>query len=50
VLLRIESARRSLKWARLLAAIGRFGEALFGRYTVIEEARLRSRSLRPVLR
>jgi predicted nuclease of predicted toxin-antitoxin system len=46
VLLRIDSRRRSLKAARLQAAIGRFGETLFGRYTVIEEARYRSRPLR----
>ena len=49
ILLRIESARRSLKWPRLLAAIERFGEALFGRYTVVEEVRLRSRVLRSLL-
>lgn len=46
VLLRIDSTRRSLKAARLQAAIQRFGETLFGRYTVIEEARFRSRPLR----
>ena len=45
VLLRIDSARRSLKWPRLLAAIDRFGEALFGRYMVVEETRFRSRPL-----
>jgi predicted nuclease of predicted toxin-antitoxin system len=47
VLLRIDSARRSLKGARLRAAITRFGDGLLGRYTVIEEARFRSRPLRP---
>jgi predicted nuclease of predicted toxin-antitoxin system len=46
VLLRIDSARRSHKGARLLAAIGRFGDSLLGRYTVIEDARFRSRPLR----
>ena len=46
VLLRIESSRRSRKGPRLLAAIDRFGEGLFGRYTVIEDARFRSRRLR----
>jgi hypothetical protein len=29
----------------LLAAVARFGNTLFGRYTVIEEARFRSRPL-----
>ena len=49
VLLRIDPARRVLKEARLQAAIDRFGEGLFGRYTVIEEARYRSRPLRSPL-
>ena len=46
VLLRIEAPRRARKGPRLIAAIGRFGETLFGRYTVIEDARFRSRPLR----
>jgi predicted nuclease of predicted toxin-antitoxin system len=46
VLVRIDPSRRLLKGPRLLAAIDRFGEALFGRYTVIEDARFRSRPLR----
>jgi predicted nuclease of predicted toxin-antitoxin system len=46
VLLRIDSARRAHKGARLLAAIDRFGDNLLGRYTVIEDARFRSRPLR----
>ena len=46
VLLRIDSSRRLLKAPRLLAAIHRFGDTLFGRYTVIEDARFRSRPLR----
>jgi predicted nuclease of predicted toxin-antitoxin system len=46
VLLRIDPARRSLKGARLQAAIDKFGDTLSGRYTVIEEARFRSRPLR----
>jgi predicted nuclease of predicted toxin-antitoxin system len=46
VLLRIDSARRSRKEPRLLAAIDRLGDTLFGRYTVIEDARFRSRPLR----
>ena len=46
VLLRIDLARRAHKGARLLAAIDRFGDNLLGRYTVIEDARFRSRPLR----
>jgi predicted nuclease of predicted toxin-antitoxin system len=46
VLLRIDPSRRSLKAARLRTAIERYGDRLFGRYTVIEEARFRSRPLR----
>jgi predicted nuclease of predicted toxin-antitoxin system len=46
VLIRIDPSRRSRKPVRLLAAIGRFGDGLFGRYTVIEDARFRSRPLR----
>ena len=46
VLLRIDSSRRLLKGPRLLAAVDRFGDTLFGRYTVIEDARFRSRPLR----
>jgi predicted nuclease of predicted toxin-antitoxin system len=46
VLLRIDSARRLRKGPRLLAAVERFGDTLFGRYTVIEDARFRSRPLR----
>ncbi|MBV8191720.1 MAG: DUF5615 family PIN-like protein [Alphaproteobacteria bacterium] len=45
VLLRIDPTRRSLKGQRLLAAISHFGQSLFGRYTVVEEVRLRSRPL-----
>jgi hypothetical protein len=41
--MRIDPALRSLKRPRLQAAIDRYGEGLFGRYTVIEEARFRSR-------
>ncbi len=46
VLLRIDPARHALKIRRLEAAIARFGDKLFGRYTIIEEARFRSRPLR----
>jgi predicted nuclease of predicted toxin-antitoxin system len=45
VLLRISADRASQKWNRLEAAIGRFGTSLAGRYTVIEDTRLRSRPL-----
>jgi predicted nuclease of predicted toxin-antitoxin system len=45
VLLRIVSESRALKWPRLAATIERYGEALFGRYTVVEDARIRSRPL-----
>jgi predicted nuclease of predicted toxin-antitoxin system len=48
ILIRIGPSRRSRKGPRLLAAIDRFGDALLGRYTVIEDARFRSRSLRSV--
>jgi predicted nuclease of predicted toxin-antitoxin system len=46
VLLRIGSSRRLLKAPRLLTAIDQFGDTLFDRYTVVEEARIRSRPLR----
>lgn len=45
LLLRIDVTRRALKAARLLAAIEQFGERLFGYYTVVEDARFRSRLL-----
>lgn len=46
VLMRIDSERPEVKWERLDAAIARFGDGLFGRYTVIETARFRFRPLR----
>jgi predicted nuclease of predicted toxin-antitoxin system len=46
ILVRIDPARRSRKGPRLLAAVERFGDTLFGRYTVIEDTRFRSRPLR----
>jgi predicted nuclease of predicted toxin-antitoxin system len=49
ILLRIDPARHSLKRDRLQAAVERFGEELFGRYTVIEAARFRFRPLRHAL-
>jgi predicted nuclease of predicted toxin-antitoxin system len=45
VLLRIGALQCQCKLARLLAAVDRFGNNLFGRYTVIEESRFRSRPL-----
>jgi predicted nuclease of predicted toxin-antitoxin system len=45
VLLRLDPARRWLQWSRVELAIERYGEKLYGRYTVIEEARFRSRPL-----
>jgi predicted nuclease of predicted toxin-antitoxin system len=48
VLLRIDSSRRLRKGPRLLAAIHQFDDTLFGCYTVIEDARFRSRPLRSV--
>ena len=45
VLLRIDPAMHGLKRARLDATISRFGERMLGRYTVVEEARFRSRAL-----
>ncbi|MEH2570020.1 DUF5615 family PIN-like protein [Bradyrhizobium sp. AZCC 2289] len=45
VLMRIGSENPVLKSTRLAAAIERYGEGLFGRYTVIEEGRFRSRHL-----
>jgi predicted nuclease of predicted toxin-antitoxin system len=48
ILLRIDPARHELKKRRLRAAIDRLGEKLHGRYTVVDEARIRTRPL-PVL-
>jgi len=45
VLLRIFAERPAQKWQRLEAAMDRYGETLFGRYTVVEDARIRSRPL-----
>ena len=49
VLIRIESERNQLKWMQLQSAIAQFGENLFGRHTVIEESRFRSRPLLSVI-
>jgi predicted nuclease of predicted toxin-antitoxin system len=45
VLLRIFAERPAQKWQPLEAAMDRYGETLFGRYTVVEDARIRSRPL-----
>jgi predicted nuclease of predicted toxin-antitoxin system len=45
VLMRIGPENPALKATRLAAAIERYGDGLFGRYTVIEEGRFRSRRL-----
>ena len=45
VLMRVGPENPALKAMRLEAAIERHGEGLFGRYTVIEEGRFRSRRL-----
>jgi predicted nuclease of predicted toxin-antitoxin system len=46
LLLRIGTMRAEQKVERLMTAVDRFGDTLFGRYTVVEEGRFRSRSLR----
>lgn len=45
VLLRIGAGQGRLKTERLQAAIGRFGNTLFGRYAVVDASRVRSRPL-----
>jgi predicted nuclease of predicted toxin-antitoxin system len=45
VLLRIAPENYALRSVRLEAAIERYSDGLFGRYTVIEEGRFRSRRL-----
>ena len=45
VLLRVAPEQHFFKWNRLEAAVQRFGQKLFGRYVVIDEARFRSRPL-----
>jgi len=46
VLMRIPDGLSHLAWPRLQEAIAHFGEGLLGRFTVIEETRLRTRPLR----
>ena len=45
VLMRIASENPRLIAERLIAAIDRYGERLFGQYLVVEEGRFRSRPL-----
>jgi predicted nuclease of predicted toxin-antitoxin system len=45
VLMRVGPENRALKVMRLAAAIERYGQGLFGRYTVVEDGRFRSRRL-----
>jgi len=45
IILRTGTDQSAFNWIRLEAAITRFGEALLGHLTIIEEARLRSRRL-----
>jgi predicted nuclease of predicted toxin-antitoxin system len=45
VLLRFFPEARDQKWPQLAAAIDRYGDALLGRYTVVENDRIRSRLL-----
>ncbi|MDE2475973.1 MAG: DUF5615 family PIN-like protein [Alphaproteobacteria bacterium] len=45
VLLRIAPWKYEMRRIRLLRAVEKFGEALFNRYTVVEEARFRIRKL-----
>jgi predicted nuclease of predicted toxin-antitoxin system len=45
VLMRVDFVNTQQKALRLQATIERYGEGLFGRYTVIEEERFRSRRL-----
>lgn len=46
VLIRIDAKRSQLKKPRLVATLDRFGDKLLGNYTVVEEARFRSRAMR----
>ncbi|MCG6205885.1 DUF5615 family PIN-like protein [Rhodopseudomonas sp. HC1] len=46
VLLRIDPADSAMQAARLKDVIARYGADLFGRYVVIEQARMRARKLR----
>ena len=45
VLMRIDPDKADFRKMRLAGAIERYGDELFGRYTVVEEGRFRSRHL-----
>ena len=45
VLIRLHSRPKNQKWSRVRSAIEHFGEDLFGRFVVVEEARFRSRKM-----
>jgi len=46
VLMRVASEQPDQRWQRLAAAIEHFGESLYGRSVVIEDARFRTRPMR----
>lgn len=50
ILLRINPENNALKWKRLKAVIESFGEHLYGRHTVVEQSRFRSRPLHGAVR
>jgi predicted nuclease of predicted toxin-antitoxin system len=45
VMLRIRDERAAMRWPRLSETIERFGEKLFGAFTVVGEARIRTRKI-----
>lgn len=47
VMLRIRDERAAVRWPRLKEVIERYGERLFGAFTVVGEARTRMRTIIP---
>jgi predicted nuclease of predicted toxin-antitoxin system len=45
VLLRLDAIESGRRWTRLSAAIERYSDNLFGRFTIVEDSRLRSRAM-----
>jgi predicted nuclease of predicted toxin-antitoxin system len=45
VLLRVRDERTATRWARLNETINRYGEKLFGSFTVVGQSRIRLRSI-----
>ncbi len=45
VMLRIREERANIRWSRLNHAIERYGERLFGAFTVVGETHIRTRSV-----